>query len=115
MTGKFFKPDEIKIDRPAGQATKQETMEHLTKELFGPSSYTFPVNNPTFTAPADVPFTQAEIHTALYSLNAKKAPGPDCIDFRLLRLAFEALPRIFTRWANLCLAQNFFPQCLRKG
>ena len=114
MTGKFFKPDEIKIERPNGHASKKETLDYLTKELFGPSAYTLPANH-TFTTLADVPFTQAELHTALYSLNVKKAPGPDCIDFRLLRLAFEALPRIFTRWANLCLAKTYFPLCLRQG
>ena len=114
MTGKFFKPDEIRLERPLGEASKEKTLEYLTKELFGPSQHPTPVMI-DFNDPDDKPFTQAEIHTALCSLNVKKAPGPDCIDFRQLRLVFEAIPKVITRWANLCLEQNYFPLCLRQG
>lgn len=115
FSGKFFTPDEILLERPAEEASRRNSLESLTEELFGPSVHGADNSDITFDSADDLPFTQAEIHHALFSFNVKKAPGPDSIDFNILRLAYRIIPSIFLKWCNKCLNFNYFPLSLRRG
>lgn len=116
FTGKFFTPHEIKLELPPSRSSRQSNMEHLTSVLFGPSSHPIRDNSDiNFTSPPDIPFTNSELSAALKTLNDKKAPGPDCVDFKILKLAYKIIPKLFTSWANLCLKHSYFPEALRQG
>lgn len=116
FTRKFFTPDEVKLELPSSRSSRQENLEHLTKSLFGPSSLTSDDNSDIiFEAPPDKPFSKAKVATALRKLNDKKAPGPVCIDFRILKLTFKIIPKKFTCWANFCLSHHYFSLTLRQG
>lgn len=68
----------MRLELPPGEASRQNNLENLTKELFGLSVYTtFNNNDLHFEAPPDKPFTKVQLITALNKFNDKKAHGPD--------------------------------------
>lgn len=65
------------------------------RKLFGPSAYPTADNiYIKFNTLPDLPdktFTKMGVKTTLYTIDDKKAPGPNSIDFRILKLAQKIL------------------------
>lgn len=116
FSGKYFTPDEIRLDRTLISTSKQNNLGFLTHQLFGPSAHPSTDNTDShFDALYVKNFTKAEIKTALYTFNDEKAPGPNSVYFRILQLTHELTSQVFTRWVNLCLKFYCFSYVLRQA
>lgn len=111
----FFSPDEVPLDLSPGVASRQSSLEHLTRDIFGPSAYPKLTNNDfQFKAPSDNPFTTAGLNIGFNNFNVNKTPGSGSINFRILKFTFKIIPQIFIYWTNLCLIHQCFPLFLRQ-
>lgn len=90
---------------------KQNNVEFLTQQLVGRSAHPSTDNTEShFDALYDKNFTKAEVEIALYTFNDEKAPGPNGVHFRILKLTYEITPQI-----NFCLKLYYFSHVLTQG
>src|SRR5690606_24034864 len=61
------------------------------------------------------PVSPAEIRWAIFTSSPTKAPGPDGLSFRCLRVAYEAIPHWFHDLYREVLDQGYHPLCWREA
>lgn len=56
---------------------------------------------------------QNQVRTTLHRVNARKAPGPDGVAGRILKVCADQLAKMFTNIFSLSLKQSGVPTCLK--
>lgn len=59
--------------------------------------------------------SDVEVREAIMSPSSKKAPGPDRLNFALLKAAYTMVPEVFNRVYSLLFIKGYHPKCWRKG
>lgn len=59
--------------------------------------------------------TIEELKNIILSFDVNKSPGPDQIDFRIIRRIFESSPSFLLEWINKCFQLCHFPSILKQA
>lgn len=117
--GKYFAPPKLMAAWGDNYINQQQALENITEYLFpqtGEDVTSKTTNQVTTQQPnGECKVKQHEVHAALFAFNVKKAPGPDGIDFRILRAIFLNSKSLITKWINTCFTFRHFPLPLRIG
>ncbi|CAI6360351.1 unnamed protein product [Macrosiphum euphorbiae] len=93
---------------PATASMEMQTLRNVIGTLFPTNPTSSYRDLPTSEPP--VPFSTDEVNAAVERARSKnKAPGPDCINSRILAAVHKADQRILVELFNKCLHQGTFP------
>ncbi|XP_035217387.1 uncharacterized protein LOC118190731 [Stegodyphus dumicola] len=123
-TNKVFKPDQL-----YAQIANQPITTHIAESTAATTLNTvFPADDPDDDTPEqrhtrgnttipetsdDEPFEMEEIKQIFRQLPVKKAPGPDGLDYAIIKVAFNARPTYFKALFNKLLQLSNLPYCIQ--
>ncbi|XP_035219451.1 uncharacterized protein LOC118192564 [Stegodyphus dumicola] len=125
-TNKVFRPHQLHLQQAAGSQDNNLTSATATITM----DAIFPPDDPTTdtaeqrsirqdtTCPDtanDMDFSMQEISEIFRILSTKKAPGPDGLDYNILKTAFAAQPAFFLHLFNGLFKLQIFPTAFKTG
>ncbi|KFM76920.1 Hypothetical protein in type-1 retrotransposable element R1DM, partial [Stegodyphus mimosarum] len=124
-TGKLFKPANMQLI-PTADGDSNLTADTLKTILNTVFTTDDPLEDtieqaitrnqaPTLDTKNDPPITIREILTVLHQLPQRKAPGPDGIDYRIIKQVIRANTSLFMALFNKLLDTGTFPSCFKIG